>query len=43
MVETSCADCVFAKIKDNKQYGCVLNRTDKLETRKEKQTTKSMM
>lgn len=36
MVETSCADCVFAKIKDNKQYGCVLNRTDKLETRKEK-------
>lgn len=35
MVETSCADCVFAKIKDNKQYGCVLNRTEKLETRRE--------
>lgn len=35
MVETSCADCVFAKIKDSKQYGCVLNRTEKMETRKE--------
>lgn len=36
MVETSCDGCVFAKIKDKKQYGCVLNRTEKLETRKEK-------
>lgn len=31
MVETSCAGCVFAKIKNNKQYGCVLNRTEKIE------------
>lgn len=35
MLETTCAGCVFAKIKDSKQYGCVLNRTEKMETRKE--------
>ena len=35
MVETTCMGCVFAKIKDNKQYGCVLNRTEKIETRRE--------
>lgn len=35
MIESSCAECVFAKIKDKKQYGCVLNRTEKLETRRE--------
>jgi len=31
MVETSCAGCVFAKIKDSKQYGCSLNRLEKLD------------
>jgi hypothetical protein len=31
MVETSCAGCVFAKTKDGKQYGCSLNRLEKLE------------
>ena len=36
MIETSCADCTFAKIKDKKQYGCVLNRVEKMETRTDK-------
>lgn len=31
MVETSCAGCVFAKVKDSKQYDCSLNRLEKLE------------
>lgn len=35
MVETSCLKCVFAKTKEGKQYGCVLNRTEKLETKKQ--------
>lgn len=35
MLETTCANCVFAKIKKNKQYGCALNRTQRLEKRKE--------
>jgi len=35
MIETSCAGCVFAKVKNKKQYGCALNRTQKLGTRKQ--------
>jgi len=35
MVETTCINCVFAKIKDNKQHGCALNRLEKLGSRKE--------
>jgi hypothetical protein len=31
IVQSSCARCVFAKIKDDKQTGCVLNRTEKIE------------
>lgn len=31
IVQSSCANCVFAKIKNNKQTGCVLNRTEKIE------------
>lgn len=34
MVETNCVNCVFAKIKNKKQYGCVLNRTEKIETKR---------
>lgn len=35
MIETNCAGCVFAKVKNKKQYGCALNRTEKLETKKQ--------
>ena len=31
MIETTCIGCVFSKVKNNKQYGCALNRTEKIE------------
>lgn len=36
MIQSSCYDCVFSKIKDRKQYGCTLNRTEKFKTKQEK-------
>ena len=30
MIETTCKDCVFAQLKNDKQHGCQLNRLEKL-------------
>jgi len=43
MIESNCAGCAFAKVKENKQYGCSLNRTKKLKTKQKDSENKNIV